>query len=64
MTAADSVITHRDRTAEEILGGIDAIKLRSSMTLFTHADESQTVFKTVLDTFFDGDEDPATLDRL
>ena len=64
MTAAESVITHRDRTAEEILGGIDAIKLRSSMTLFAHADESQTVFRTVLDLFFDGDEDPATLDRL
>ena len=64
VTAAESVMTHRDRTAEEILGGIDAIKLRSSMTLFTHADESQTVFRTVLDTFFDGDEDPATLDRL
>ena len=64
VTAAESVITHRDRSAEEILGDIDAIKLRSSMTLFTHADESQTVFRTVLDTFFDGDEDPATLERL
>ncbi|HEU4547477.1 MAG TPA: DUF1810 domain-containing protein [Microlunatus sp.] len=64
VTAAESVITHRDRSAEEILGDIDAIKLRSSMTLFTHADESQTVFRTVLDTFFDGEEDPATLERL
>ena len=34
------------------------------MTLFVHADESQTVFRTVLDTFFDGDEDPATVERL
>ncbi len=64
VTAAESVIIHRNRTAEDILGSIDAIKLRSSMTLFAHADESQTVFRTVLDTFFDGDEDPATLDRL
>jgi len=64
VTAGESVITHRDRTAEEILGGIDAIKLRSSMTLFAHADESQTVFRTVLDTFFDGEEDPATLERI
>ncbi len=64
VTAAESVITNRDRTAEEILGGIDAIKLRSSMTLFAHADESQTVFRTVLDTFFDGEEDPATLQQL
>ena len=64
VTAAESVITHHDRTAEEILGSVDAIKLRSSMTLFMHADESQSVFRTVLDVFFDGDEDPATLERL
>ena len=64
VTSAESLITHRDRTAEEILGGVDAIKLRSSMTLFVHADESQSVFRTVLDLFFGGDEDPATLQRL
>jgi uncharacterized protein (DUF1810 family) len=64
VTAAESVITHHDLTAEDILGSIDAIKLRSSMTLFVHADESQPVFRTVLDAFFDGDEDPATVQRL
>ena len=64
VTAAESVLSHRGSTAEDILGGIDAIKLRSSMTLFVHADESQAVFRSVLDVFFDGDEDPATLDRL
>jgi uncharacterized protein (DUF1810 family) len=64
VTSAESMTTHRDRTAEVILGGVDAIKLRSSMTLFVHADESQSVFRTVLDLFFDGDEDPATLQRL
>jgi uncharacterized protein (DUF1810 family) len=64
VTSAESMITHRDRTAEEILGGVDAIKLRSSMTLFVHADESQSVFRTELDLFFGGDEDPATLQRL
>ena len=64
VTAAESVLTHRDRSAEQILGGIDAIKLGSSMTLFAHADESQAVFRTVLDVFFDGAEDPATLERL
>lgn len=64
VTAAESVLTHRDRTAEQILGGIDALKLRSSMTLFTHADPAQTIFRTVLDQLFDGQEDPATLERL
>jgi uncharacterized protein (DUF1810 family) len=64
VTAAESVLTHRDRRPEEIFGGIDAIKLRSSMTLFAHADPELTVFRTVLDAFFDGEEDPATLERI
>ncbi len=64
VTAAESVLTHRQSSAEEILGGIDAVKLCSSMTLFAYADESQTVFRTVLDAFFDGREDPATVERL
>lgn len=64
VTAAESVLTHRGQSAEHIFGGIDALKLRSSMTLFAHADASQTVFRTVLDQFFDGKDDPATLDRL
>ena len=64
VTAAESVLTHRNRTADQILGEVDALKLRSSMTLFAHADAGQTVFRSVLDAFFDGEEDPATLERL
>jgi uncharacterized protein (DUF1810 family) len=51
------------RTAEQILGGIDAIKLRSSMTLFLRADPEEVVFQRVLDAYFGGQPDPAT-DRL
>jgi len=64
VTAAESVITHRDRTAEQILGGIDAVKLRSSMTLFAQAAPDQPIFRIVLDRLFGGEEDPATLERL
>jgi uncharacterized protein (DUF1810 family) len=64
VTAAESVLTHRDRPAEQILGSIDATKLRSSMTLFSQVDPGQTVFRSVLDQFFDGEEDPATLERI
>ena len=53
----------RGRTAEQILGGIDAIKLRSSMTLFLRADPDETVFQRVLDAYFGGVADAAT-DRL
>ena len=52
------------RTAEQIFGGIDAMKLRSSMTLFLHADPSETVFRQVLDQYFGGTADPATEARI
>jgi uncharacterized protein (DUF1810 family) len=50
-------------SAEQILGPIDAVKLRSSMTLFHRAEPDQPVFSAVLDRYFDGQPDPAT-DRL
>jgi uncharacterized protein (DUF1810 family) len=53
----------RGRTAEDVFGGIDALKLRSSMTLFHRADPENRLFGRVLDAYFDGRADPAT-DRL
>lgn len=47
-----------------VLGGIDAVKLRSSMTLFGRAATDPALrqrFTTVLDQYFEGAEDPATL---
>jgi uncharacterized protein (DUF1810 family) len=48
------------RTAEQIFGSIDAMKLRSSMTLFGHAGPGEPVFRHVLEKYFDGEPDPAT----
>ena len=48
-------------SAEALFGGIDAVKARSSMTLFTRAADDPTPFTAVLDRWFDGDEDPETL---
>ena len=48
------------RSAQEIFGGIDALKLRSSATLFARADPSNELFQHVLDTYFDGQPDEAT----
>jgi uncharacterized protein (DUF1810 family) len=48
-------------TADEILGGIDALKVRSSMTLFTKADPSEPLFTKVLDRFYAAEPDPATI---
>jgi uncharacterized protein (DUF1810 family) len=47
-------------TAEHILGTIDAIKVRSSMTLFATADPSEPLFSKVLDRFYRGEPDAAT----
>jgi uncharacterized protein (DUF1810 family) len=48
------------RTAEQIFGGIDAMKLRSAMTLFSRADPDESVFGQVLEQYFGGVSDPAT----
>jgi uncharacterized protein (DUF1810 family) len=50
-------------TAEEVFGGIDAVKLRSSMTLFHRAAPEDPLFARVLGAYFGGAADPAT-DRL
>ena len=50
--------------AEEIFGSIDAIKLRSSMTLFARADPDEPVFGQVLERFYAGRPDRATDERL
>ncbi len=54
------ILTRTEGSAEQIFGGIDAIKLRSSMTLFRHADPGQPLFEAVLDRYFDGQYDPLT----
>lgn len=60
----EALLSHRDKSAEQILGGIDAIKLRSSMTLFARAAPEAEVFQQVLDRYFDGEADAATDARL
>jgi uncharacterized protein (DUF1810 family) len=51
-------------TAGRILGPVDAMKLRSCMTLFAAAAPGETVFGEVLTRYFDGEPDEATLARL
>jgi uncharacterized protein (DUF1810 family) len=52
------------RTAEEIFGWPDDMKLRSSMTLFARASDENSEFVAVLQKFYGGEEDPTTLARL
>ncbi|MBA3689318.1 MAG: DUF1810 domain-containing protein [Chloroflexi bacterium] len=54
------VLATKDRTAEEIFGPIDAMKLRSSITLFHRAAPDECVFAMVVDRYFGGIADGAT----
>jgi uncharacterized protein (DUF1810 family) len=57
---ARAVIDLQGESTEEILGGIDAQKLRSSMTLFMRAAPDEPVFAQVLELFYDNQPDPLT----
>lgn len=61
---AEALLDIEGRTAESVLGPIDATKLRSSMTLFDRAVPDERVFADVLERYFDGAEDEATISRL
>ena len=56
-----ALLHHRDKSAYEIFGSIDAIKLKSSMTLFALASEEYSFFDQVLECFFDGEMDELTV---
>ena len=50
-----------------VLGPVDAVKLRSSMTIFLRAageGEEGAPFRAVLDRYFGGEQDPETLARI
>jgi len=51
----------QSNNAHEIFGSPDDMKLRSSMTLFAALPDAYPVFKSVIDKFFNGAMDGATL---
>ena len=55
------LLKHRDKTAFEIFGDIDEMKLKSSMTLFALTSEDYTIFDEVLENFFGGEMDEVTI---
>ena len=56
-----ALLEHKDKSAYAIFGGIDEMKLKSSMTLFALVSEDGSVFHRVLDRFFDSEMDGATV---
>lgn len=62
--ATDLMLAHAGTPAEAILGGIDALKFRSSMTLFRAAAPQDPRFDRALAAFYGGAPDPRTLELL
>jgi uncharacterized protein (DUF1810 family) len=58
---ADAALSVCGRTAREICGSPDDLKLRSSATLFASVSPDASVFHRLLDRFFDGAADERTL---
>lgn len=61
---AEALLAIEGRTASEIFGFPDDVKLRSCMTLFEAVAGADSVFSRVLEEYFDGKRDSKTLDML
>ena len=61
LECCQALLALEDASAERVLGSVDAMKLRSSMTLFAAADPDEPVFTEVLDRFYDGERDERTV---
>src|ERR1700754_1775337 len=59
-TCARALTTLESTSARRVLGDVDAMKLRSSMTLFAAATDDDRDFVAVLDAYYAGERDPAT----
>jgi uncharacterized protein (DUF1810 family) len=58
------VLGMKSRTAEQVFGDVDAMKFRSSMTLFAEVSLFEEVFSEAVAKFFDGEKDISTLELL
>lgn len=64
VACVEALLTHRHHPAAAILGDIDAIKLRSCLTLFQAVAPAQPAFAQALAAFCEGRPDPRTLQLL
>jgi uncharacterized protein (DUF1810 family) len=61
---AGVVLAVEGRSAVEIFGEVDALKFRSSVTLFGRAAPAETLYRQAIEKYYDGIGDPATLELL
>ena len=63
LTISNALLEHEGKDIAYIMGDIDALKLRSCMTLFSYVSDER-VFTDVLDAFYSGKRDSLTLELL
>lgn len=61
---ATRAVTEAAGSAEAIMGAVDAVKLRSSLTLFAQVADEPAPFEAALHRFFGGERDPETERRV
>lgn len=59
----EALLKHEGKSAVDIMGGTDALKLRSCMTLFDLVSPND-IFRKVIDTFYSGKLDLITMTKL
>jgi len=59
---SNAILAIQGKTANQILGSPDDLKLRSSMSLFSLVENADPVFQAVLDKYFGGIPDQKTID--
>lgn len=60
-TCAEAALSHADRSAREIFGSPDDLKLRSSATLFAQVSPAGSVFHRLIEKFYPEGPDQQTL---
>lgn len=64
LNCCQALLSIQGRTASQIFGDPDDLKLRSSMTLFSLVSETDSTFDEILAKFFGGIQDARTLELL
>ncbi|NBL63591.1 DUF1810 family protein [Flavobacterium sp. NST-5] len=64
LAISEVLLKHQNKSANEIFGKPDDLKLKSCMTLFLQTENAPVIFEKVLDTFYNGEKDVRTLEIL
>ena len=61
---AEAAVSVEGRTAIEVFGSPDDLKLKSCATLFSHVTPPDSIFARLLDKYFQGERDHQTIERI